>query len=239
MQGRSHAIILKRVAYGDADWIVSFFCRDRGRMSGMAKSARSSKRRFAGALEPGSIVDMRYVEHKSSTLVRLLEATVSAPINGALKSLERIEGIARALSLALAFLQEHEPNPEKFDLLRARLLRLNHADPDPFETAVFELNWLARAGFAPVLDRCVGCGANACAADKRWSFDFDRGGLTCSGCFLGTTKAIGLTEPELDGLSALSYGHAPLRASNSKAAGAVIGRYIDHVLGRPLAVPCS
>lgn len=238
MQGRSHAIILKRVAYGDADWIVSFFCRDRGRMSGMAKSARSSKRRFAGALEPGSIVDMRFVERKSSALVRLLEATVSAPINGALKTLARIEGIARTLSLALAFLQEHEANPEKFDLLRARLLRLNHADPDPFETALFELSWLARSGFAPVLDRCVSCGANACANEKRWSFDFDRGGLICSGCFLGTTRAIVLSEPELDGLSALLNGDAPLRSSNSKAAGVIIGRYIEHVLGRPLAVPC-
>ncbi|MFH1829953.1 MAG: DNA repair protein RecO [Pseudomonadota bacterium] len=234
MQRRSHAIILKRVAFGDADWIVTFFCRDGGRMSGMAKSARSSKRRFAGALEPGSIVDLQFTQRTTSALVRLEEASVAIPINGALKSLERIEGIARTLILALAFLQEGESNPAKFDLLRSRLLSLNDADPDPFETAAFELTWLARSGFAPVLDCCVCCSQATLSTDVRWSFDFDRGGLICSRCFIGTTKAVALTGHELEGLSGLLCSSASQNISSCKAAGNVISRYIDHVLGRPL-----
>jgi DNA repair protein RecO (recombination protein O) len=234
MQLRSHAIILKRVAYGDADWIVTFFCRDRGRMSGMAKSARTSKRRFSGSLEPGSIVDLRFVERSTATLVRLEEAQVAVPMNGALKSLKRIEALMRALALALSFLQEHEPNPLKFDLLCDRLVRLNDSDPEPFETAAFELEWLARSGFAPVLERCVCCGNGVCGDIGRWVFDFDRGGLVCSLCFAHTTKSHALTKQELEGLGALLFV-APLSSEACyKAAGDVIGQYIDHILGRPL-----
>ena len=40
----AQAIVLRRIAYGEADWIVTFLDREHGRMSGIARSARSSMR---------------------------------------------------------------------------------------------------------------------------------------------------------------------------------------------------
>ena len=235
MQHRSRAIILRRTAYGDADWIVHFFCRERGRLSGMAKSARSSRRRFAGALEPASVVDVRFSERRGSQLVRLEEAQVVFPINGVLRNLERIEEVSNTLRIALAFLQEREANPAKFDLLVDRIIRLGESDPDPFEGAAFRLKWLALSGYAPVLSVCAACGKSTSRDSAMWRLDFDRGGFVCTSCGLGAPTALRLSDAAMNGLISLAQERAPEDASHSAAAGAVLNGYIDHVLGRPLA----
>ena len=47
------AIVLRRVAYGEADLVVTLLGLDTGRVSALARAARKSSRRFAGGLEPG------------------------------------------------------------------------------------------------------------------------------------------------------------------------------------------
>lgn len=235
MQHCVKAIILKRTAYGEADWIVHLFTRERGRLSGIAKSARSSRRRFAGALEPGSVVEVRFSERREAQLVRLEEARVVFPMNGVLRSLERIEEVSNTLRIAAAFLQEGEANPAKFDLLVERMMRLGERDPDPFEGAAFRLKWLALSGYAPVLSACTTCGRTTSRDRARWRFDFDRGGFVCMGCGLGAPTAAKLSDAAMNGLVSLAEDRAPEDPSHSTAAGAVLNGYIDHVLGRPLA----
>ena len=233
MKRVSQSIVLRRVAYGDADWIVTFFTRDMGRLSGMAKSARLSQRRFGGALEPGSVVDMRYSMPRSHGLARLEEAQVLVPMNGAMKTLERLGAVARSLALALAFLQEHEPNPGKFDLLRDRLTRLSASDPTPNDLAAYELRWLALCGYAPEISRCARCGDGADGGDG-WSFDFARGGFCCYSCRPGP-ESVGLSIAAHKGFESLAKGGETDEVS-SEAAARVLARYIDHLLGRPLGV---
>ncbi len=235
MHHRSRAIILRRTAYGEADLIVTFYSRERGRLSGIARSARVSKRRFAGALEPGSVVEMGFTEGSASQLVRLSEATVVWPINGAMKSLERIRGLARAIQLALAFLQEREANQAKFDLLLGRIAALCERDPEPSGTAAFELAWLALSGFAPALGGCVACGEAVPGSGRGWRISFERGGLLCPRCGLGDGGAMALSREAVSGLVALASGGVPDDGHGAAAAGAVLGAYIDHVLGRPIA----
>jgi DNA repair protein RecO (recombination protein O) len=201
----------------------------------MAKSARSSRRRFAGALEPGSVVDVRFSERRGSQLVRLEEAQVVFPINGVLRNLERIEEVSNILRIALAFLQEREANPAKFDLLVDRIIRLGESDPDPFEGAAFRLKWLALSGYAPVLSVCAACGKSTSRDSAMWRLDFDRGGFVCTSCGFGSPTALRLSDAAMNGLISLAQERAPEDASHSAAAGAVLNGYIDHVLGRPLA----
>jgi DNA repair protein RecO (recombination protein O) len=235
MQQRSEAIILRRVAYGEADWIVTFFSREKGRLSGMAKSARSSRKRFAGALEPGAVVDVGFSERRGSPMVRLDEARLVMPMHGMMKSLARIEAVARTLALALAFLQEHEANPAKFDLLRARLLTLCHAEPDPGDAACFELKWLSLSGYAPVIGACASCGGDG-DSPGGWRFSFDRGGFVCAGCSIGPGGSRALSDAAARGLLSLAAESLPDDVSHASAALAVLGGYVDHVLGRPLRI---
>ncbi len=233
MQHRSRAIVLRRTAYGEADWIVAFYCRERGRLSGIARSARASKKRFAGALEPGAIVDLRFMDRRGSELVQLQEAQVAVPMHGFLRSLPRIEALSRTLAIALAFLREGEANPAKFDLLAQRLVTLCEREPDPFETAAFELKWLVLSGYAPVLGHCAGCGHEADGIG-RWRFSFERGGFVCPRCSPGSLSAHALSDGAMRDLIALAAGEGSSDSGGLPEAGALIGRYMEHVLGRPI-----
>lgn len=234
MQRTSRAIILRRVGFGEADWIVTFFCRERGRLSGMARSARASRKRFAGALEPGSIVDIRYADRGGAGLLRLEESVVAEPFSGILRSLERIHSLMRALSLALAFLQEGEANPRKFDLLAGRLRELNEREPVSHEGLAFEMAWLTHSGFAPQIAYCTSCSAPL-QGTGRWCFDVDRGGLICGSCTLPGSTRLRITPEAREGLAAVAQGLC-CEPAQARAAGEILARYIDHVVGRPLAV---
>lgn len=232
MDRRAESIILRRVAFGDADWIITFLSRENGKMSGMAKSARSSKKRFGGALEVGTLVELSYKMRRGSDLVAVNEARVLRSSTGVMKSLERISGMSRALELALAFLPEHQPVQDKFDLLSRRLEVLSQNDTNLSEDLSYELGWLRACGFAPELKVCQVCGKGTDESGQ-WHFDLDHGGILCSTCNRGIGRRISLFKDDVVALKELSDGSS---MSRTNVAAAVIRDYINHVLGKELRV---
>src|SRR5512132_1711981 len=71
---KSEALILRTYKLNDADRIVVFLTRDRGKKRGVAKGARRMRSRFVGALEPLTLVSMVYFEKESRELVSLNRA---------------------------------------------------------------------------------------------------------------------------------------------------------------------
>lgn len=241
MQKKTRAIVLRRIAYGDADWIVTLFSEDSGKMAGMAKSARNSKRRFGGAFEPGTLVEIRYSETRGN-LARLEEARVLRPVTGIVRSLERIAAMTRAVELALAFLQDGQAAPEKFAMIEAYLGALCDADPAAWDVVSHGYQWLAHCGYRPNISECAMC-RKKYSDGARWSFDLDCGGLLCDGCSAhgpvpyGTGHGMArmhLNKAALSGLASLSDGSRDAPDGGAAAAGQIIDRYMEHILGRPL-----
>ena len=65
------ALILRTYKLGEADRIVVFLTRDRGKKRGVAKGARRTKSNFVGALEPMTHVRVAYFEKERRELVNL------------------------------------------------------------------------------------------------------------------------------------------------------------------------
>ena len=65
------ALVLRTYKLGEADRIVVFLTSDRGKKRGVARSARRSRSRFAGALEPLTHVKVAYFEKETRELVSL------------------------------------------------------------------------------------------------------------------------------------------------------------------------
>ena len=65
------ALILRTYKLGEADRIVVFLTRDRGKKRGVAKGARRPRSRFAAALEPMTEVRLAYFENERRELVGL------------------------------------------------------------------------------------------------------------------------------------------------------------------------
>lgn len=65
------ALVLRTYKLAEADRIVVFLTRDRGKKRGVAKGARRPKSRFTGALEPLTEVKVAYFENERRELVGL------------------------------------------------------------------------------------------------------------------------------------------------------------------------
>jgi DNA repair protein RecO (recombination protein O) len=65
------ALVLRTYKLGEADRIVVFLTRDRGKKRGVAKWARRPKSRFNGSLEPLTEVKVAYFERERRELVGL------------------------------------------------------------------------------------------------------------------------------------------------------------------------
>jgi len=65
------ALILRTYKLGEADRIVVFLTRDRGKKRGVAKGARRARSRFLGALEPLTEARVAYFENERRELVGL------------------------------------------------------------------------------------------------------------------------------------------------------------------------
>ena len=77
----TEAIVLRTYKLGEADRIVVFLTRDRGKRRGVAQGARRLRSRFGGALEPLTRVQVTYFEKESRELVSLNDAEpLSSPL---------------------------------------------------------------------------------------------------------------------------------------------------------------
>jgi DNA repair protein RecO (recombination protein O) len=67
----SEALILRTYKLAEADRIVVFLTRDRGKKRGVAKGARRARSRFTGTLEPLTRAGVAYYERELRDLVRI------------------------------------------------------------------------------------------------------------------------------------------------------------------------
>src|SRR5215470_19013732 len=77
----SEAIVLRTYPLRESDLLVTLFTRLEGKVRGVAKAAKKSKRRFGGALEPLTYVTAHWEEKEKQELVRLNSCDIlSSPL---------------------------------------------------------------------------------------------------------------------------------------------------------------
>ncbi|MGZ6081273.1 MAG: DNA repair protein RecO, partial [Myxococcaceae bacterium] len=118
------ALVLGTLDYGEADRLVTLLTRERGKLTAFAAGARKSRRRFAGALEPGTVLRARLVERHGST-VRLDAVEVVNAFPRIRDELPRIARALYALELCRELLREQEPAPQLLSLAVDWLGRLD------------------------------------------------------------------------------------------------------------------
>ena len=64
----SQSIVMRIKEFGETDLLVGFFSEDFGRLKGIAKGARKSKKRFPNCLDIFSLVKMEYQKGRKGDL---------------------------------------------------------------------------------------------------------------------------------------------------------------------------
>ncbi|HMC61474.1 MAG TPA: DNA repair protein RecO, partial [Candidatus Solibacter sp.] len=121
----SEAIVLRTYPLREADLLVTLFTRAEGKVRGVARSAKKSKRRFGGALEPLTYVRAFYEDRERQELSRLdslevLESPLASEVSYA-----RAVGLAHVAELLDEVLPDREANDAIFRLT----LSVLHAMP--------------------------------------------------------------------------------------------------------------
>jgi DNA repair protein RecO (recombination protein O) len=174
----SEAIVLRTYPLREADLLVTLFSRVEGKIHGVARSAKKSKRRFGGALEPLTYVRAYYEERERQELARLdscevLESPLASEVTYA-----RAVALGHAAELLDELLPDREPNDAVFRLALSVLAGLRGSDIW-LPITYLEL-WMTRLmGYLPELSECIVCGRTL--NGSRAFFHALADGLMCAG----------------------------------------------------------
>src|SRR5664279_1400929 len=114
----SEAIILRTRAYGESDKIVTFLTDDAGKLTGMAKGAKNSRRRFANCLDPFTHVRVHFrtSTRPGSSLV-FMESCDLLHSTGSLAEPNKFAYGSYLIELVDQLTEEAHPVPEVYRLL--------------------------------------------------------------------------------------------------------------------------
>jgi DNA repair protein RecO (recombination protein O) len=153
----SEAIVLRTYPFRESDLLVTLFTRVEGKVRGVARAAKKSRRRFGGALEPLTYVKLTYEDRERQELVRLDACEViESPLTSEV-SYPRAVAIGHIAELLDELSPDREANDAVFRLALSVIRRL-HGDGLWLPLTYFEL-WIARLmGYLPELSECLACG---------------------------------------------------------------------------------
>jgi DNA repair protein RecO (recombination protein O) len=153
----SEAIVLRTYPLREADLLVTLFTRNEGKVRGVARSAKKSKRRFGGALEPLTYVRAFYEDRERQELTRLDSCEVLESPLATEVSYPRAVALAHVAELLDELLPDREANDTVFRLALSVLAGLRGTDLW-MPVTYFEL-WMTRLmGYLPDLSECIVCG---------------------------------------------------------------------------------
>src|SRR6185369_14620866 len=158
----SDALILRTYKLGEADRIVVFLTRDRGKKRGVAKGARRPKSKFTGTLESLTRAGVAYYERELRDLVRInYVETQRSPLAVVARQTDDVAALGHAEYFA-ELIDEWAPEGHADE----RLYRLGSSVIDALADGIptdalaryFEF-WLLRLqGVYPQLSSCPQCG---------------------------------------------------------------------------------
>lgn len=153
----SEAIVLRTYPLREADLLVTLFTRAEGKVRGVARSAKKSKRRFGGALEPLTYVRAFYEDRERQELARLDSCDVLESPLATEVGYPRAVALAHVAELLDELLPDREANDAAFRLALSVIAGLRGSDIW-LPVTYFEL-WMTRLmGYLPDLGECMTCG---------------------------------------------------------------------------------
>jgi DNA repair protein RecO (recombination protein O) len=153
----SEAIVLRTYPLRESDLLVTLFTRLEGKVKGVARAAKRSKRRFGGALEPLTYVRAIYDDRERQELARLDSCEVIESPMATEVSYVRAVALGHVAELLDELLPDREANDAVFRLTLAVLQELR--GPSLWMALTYFELWMTRlVGFLPEFTECVVCG---------------------------------------------------------------------------------
>jgi len=173
-------VVLRTTPLRESDLLVTLYTDAHGRVSAVARGARRSQRRFAGALSLLVLGRYQLGRRPRGELWGLDAAEVVREWTRLSSDVVGVAHASYAAELVGALLPPEAPDPHALEVILALWDSLAEAGPSPGALRAVELALLALAGHEPALERCAACGEPDLETGA--VFDPTRGGTICRRC---------------------------------------------------------
>ncbi len=220
----TEAIVLRSMKYGETSRIVTLYTRRYGRISVLAKGARSLRSKFGSSLEPMSHAAVVIYRKEQRTLHLLSKSDIARPMNRITGDAVKMAAGLAVIELVAMVMREEEENQGLFDLLASCLHALDDANRNEVNiVAYFLVGLLRNLGFGLSVTTCARC-ARRMDDDKAGTTAhllLSSGSVICQACAakehtggvpvpLGTIRSV-IRLTEGDAASATNLSIAPGR----------------------------
>jgi DNA repair protein RecO (recombination protein O) len=153
------AVVIEVRTYGESDKIVTFYSKSRGRMSGIAKGAQRSLKRFVNKLELFTALEILYSDSRNFSLVRIDQAELINHFSNIRCNYDRFAAAALISELTLHWTRENDPDGLIFELLIWAMTSLEDLKrPANWIVILFNIRLMTLLGYQPNLNGCSECG---------------------------------------------------------------------------------
>ena len=190
------AILLKKIEYGDHDFIISFLTKSRGKISVIALNAKKSVKRFSGALDLFCVNHIQCVfpKKKKDGLIILSRADLENGFANIRYDVFKTAYASFWVELIHFWLEEDKVQPDLYDLLLFSLDALNAGTISKEVLSLFfQIRFMSISGFSPDIENCDICKTPIDLIEqKNIRFDFKEGRIICQKC-VKTRPKYGMT----------------------------------------------
>ncbi len=236
-QLKTTGFVLRTLSYSESDLIVTFYSHDFGKLKGIAKGAKRSKKRFANVFEPFSLTDIIFTRKSRDMLAFIESCDIVDHYPSIRQDMEKTLIASYFIELTDHFSPEGKKNEKIFELLQNFLMMLERENSSDAIVRFFEMRLLKLAGFEPALDRCVIC-KKPVTNGNSYYFHPNEGGIKCSACAkiqryeqpisAGTVRTLLMgKDMDIDKIKLVALSQSLAIESRS-----ILINFISHVLGR-------
>ena len=186
------AILLRKIEYGDHDFIISFLTQSKGKISVMAKNAKKSIKRFSGALDLFSMnhIYCTFPKKNKDALTILSQVDLENGFANIRCDVFKTAYASYWIELILLWLEEDKAQPDVYALLLFSLNSLNTGILSrQVISLVFQIRFMSLSGFSPNIETCDTCQTPIDLIEQKnlW-FDFQEGRIMCQNCIQKRSK---------------------------------------------------
>jgi DNA repair protein RecO (recombination protein O) len=146
------AIMLRRIDFGDYDFIITFLTLNSGKVSVIAKSAKKSKKRFSGILELFYALDIVLGAGRGKGLPVLQEASLRHPFYRIRENITKTAYASYWAELINEWMENHVKNIKLYYLFQCVLYELDLGRmPEEVLSILFQIKLISMSGFYPNL----------------------------------------------------------------------------------------
>ncbi|GAB4159226.1 MAG: DNA repair protein RecO [Planctomycetaceae bacterium] len=229
--------MIRQADWSESSRVVTFFTRDFGKISAVAKGVRRLKSSFEAAIDLLTQCRIVFIRKGTGSLDILTEAQLLSRFSPNQRDLSSLYGGYYVAELLDGFIQVYDSHPHLYDASLLTLNSLQHHGHVSRTILQFELVVLREIGLLPTLEECVVCGTSTQQGGP-FVFWVSQGGFLCRTCRQET-----YTSPEISSESLVLLQQLSSSSSNKAEElsispqqvwemRSVIAPAISHALGR-------